>query len=485
MDERFENVEKSEEVPIIKDNSEMKDFFWSKQEKNIENVEVSDRLKALGVGEVHLEGVLEDWQYKIADSVDSMCKEYPEIVGKIGTIRTKKLPNGVYACAGPTMNTTKGFSSEIQVDSNKFSKHTLEWNVVGMEKENMFGERWLAGEGVDGLIKHEIGHIMHLNMIANEENLSMGEYSPEKYEKVYERFGHNAIATTICYDSIKELGISTKDIGKELSTYGKSNFGELFAESISEYESVKKPRRLAKKVHEKYEEYINNQGNQEIDVSKEIRSVVEKSVVESVIPVNKGSWEKDEHKGNSAFILDDNAEIKYQNKSINEITSISGFELKKQMMENYGTDRVMYDGNEPDFSQFEDTKLRHVELTDFSINRDGKDGTFHQAEQMVSLREGMTINEVRDYMKNNNLTWHECGDCKTVRAVPTVINSAFKHTGGISIERSKVAIAQTISGKYGDINLHHEGIQGKVKNEEVEKSLNIARKQYNETKKSL
>ena len=88
-------------------------------------------------------------------------------------------------------------------------------------------------------------------------------------------------------------------------------------------------------------------------------------------------------------------------------------------------------------------------------------------------------------MKNNNLTWHECGDCKTVRAVPTVINSAFKHTGGISIERSKVAIAQTISGKYGDINLHHEGIQGKVKNEEVEKSLNIARKQYNETKKSL
>ena len=485
MENYFERIETNNETPVKEKNSNMKEFFWHKKEALEENSEITEKLTNLGIKEVHLEGVLEDWKYKITDSVSDMCEKYPEMVGKIGSIRAKELPEGVYACAGPTMNLKNGYLTEIQLDSKKFSKHNLEWNVVGMEKENMFGERWLAGEGVDGLIKHEVGHLMHLNMLANEEGLQMGEYDPDKYKRVYDRFEHNSIVTTLGYDSIKELGISPNDIGKELSAYGKKNFGELFAESISEYESVKKPRRLAQKVHEKYEDYISKQDGSKPDVSREIRSMVEESVSESVIPASKGRWENEERKGDSAFILDDDAEIKYQNKSMNEQVVITGAELKQSMLERYGTDRVFYKGNEPDFSVFEDLRLGHVELDDFSIQRDGQSGTFSKAEKIVSQREGMAISEVKQYMRDNNLTWHECGDCKTVRAIPTVINSAFKHTGGISIERSKVAVGETVYEKYGKIALQHDQIGGRVSNIEIEKSLDASRQQYVNKKKEI
>ena len=485
MENKFENIDNGMEKEYTEEKESMKEFIWNRKEKNYENVEINNRLRNIGVSEAHMEDVLEDWQEKITSSVENMCEKYPELVGKIGAIRSKKLPEGVYACAGPTMNPQKGFSTEIQVDSNKFSKHNLEWNVVGMERENMFGERWLAGKGVDGLIKHEIGHIIHLNMIAKEENLEMGEYDTNKYEKVYDRFDHNAIVTTMCYDTIKELGISPNDVGKELSTYGKVNFGEFFAEAISEHETTKNPRRISQRIYEKYEEYMKNANESSVDTSKEIRSMVEKSVTDSIIPVNKGRWEDEKKKGNSAFILDDNSEITYRNKSENEQTVISGKDLKEMMQERYGTDRVNYTGNEPDFSLFEDSKLGHVELSDFSISRDGQEGTFSQAEKIISQKENMTVGEVKQYMRDNNLTWHECGDCKTVRAIPTVINSAFKHTGGISIEKSKVAVANTISEKYGKVELQHEHIGGHVKKQELEDSLNEAKRQYLENKREL
>ena len=233
-----------------------KQFFWKRPEKTETQVEVAERLEKLGVSDVNLEGVLDGWQEKLADSVEDMCEKYPELVGKIGKISSKKLPDGVFACAGPSMNAERGFSSDLQVSSDFFSKGNLEWKVVDLEKENMFGERWLAGQGVDGVVKHELGHLLHLQMIANEEGLDIGEYDEAKFRQVYERYAHNSIVCNMAVDSMHELGISANDAGRELSAYGKRDFGEFFAEAISECESKKNPRPLALKVKEKYNQYM-------------------------------------------------------------------------------------------------------------------------------------------------------------------------------------------------------------------------------------
>lgn len=38
---------------------------------------------------------------------------------------------------------------------------------------------------------------------------------------------------------------------------------------------------------------------------------------------------------------------------------------------------------------------------------------------------------LRDYIRDNKLTWHELNDCVTSQLVPTDINRTFLHLGGI------------------------------------------------------
>lgn len=192
-----------------------------------------------------------------------------------------------------------------------------------------------------------------------------------------------------------------------------------------------------------------------------------------------------EHPGNSAFELDDDAVITYRNKSEQQYASISGAELKEWMKEKYGRTSVNYEGNEPDFAPFEDQILGHAELENFSIHREQKEGTFSQAKEAVSRRTGMSTAEIDQYMRENNLTWHECGDCKTVRAVPTVINTAFKHTGGISIEKSKVAIAEEIHSDYGQVKLQRDSLEGRFAMSALEENMQMKRKEYREIKRNL
>lgn len=259
MDRFFgELIESTESVDVKTEQGEVRDknFFWN--ESKIETMpEIEERLNELGIENVDLRGIKEIWQKKIAASVESMFESHPELQGCLGCIRTAKLGDGVYACTGPRM-TENGISSEIQLNEKLFSKSDLELKIVDMQIENFRGETWFAGKGLDGVLKHKMAHIMHLKMIADKEEISFGDTDKEKYELLSQGYYRNSVVAKLCNDSLKELDISPKDVARELSVYGASDFGEFFAEAISESETSKKPRRLAMRVNEKYNEYLNN-----------------------------------------------------------------------------------------------------------------------------------------------------------------------------------------------------------------------------------
>ncbi len=259
MDRFFcELIESTESVDVKTEQGEVRDknFFWN--ESKIETMpEIEERLNELGIENVDLRGTKEIWQKKIAASVENMFESHPELQGCLGCIRTAKLGDGVYACTGPRM-TENGISSEIQLNEKLFSKSDLELKIVDMQIENFRGETWFAGKGLDGVLKHEMAHIMHLKMIADKEEISFGDTDKEKYELLSQGYYRNSVVAKLCNDSLKELDISPKDVARELSVYGASDFGEFFAEAISESETSKKPRRLAMRVNEKYNEYLNN-----------------------------------------------------------------------------------------------------------------------------------------------------------------------------------------------------------------------------------
>lgn len=164
-----------------------------------------------------------------------------------------------------------------------------------------------------------------------------------------------------------------------------------------------------------------------------------------MLPKN-GIWEDGDKPGNCLFILSDEAEIKYQKGG--KQVSVTGAEVKEM----FGIQGVMYRNNEPDFTPFVDPVLGVVDVSGLPTKRDGTGGTYDVAIKSVIERSNglfKTKKSVLEYMNRNMLTWHETADRKHIMAIPTVINTAFKHTGGISKQESIEAVSSVIKDKVG------------------------------------
>lgn len=205
----------------------------------------------------------------------------------------------------------------------------------------------------------------------------------------------------------------------------------------------------------------NVEMSEETDSSNLIKDLVNQNVTKAHLP-SDGHWENSDEIGNSKFIIDDTADVKWNK---NGKHSCTGAELKKWMQDNYAVSSVKYDHNEPDFSPFSDKKIGDVIVEKMGVSRTGENGTFSYAEEIAAEKMNCSVPEVRQYMKDNELTWHECADRHTIMAVPTRINAAFKHSGGISVQKSVDAINHVLAEQSGNSEflLKKESITGMTK----------------------
>lgn len=181
------------------------------------------------------------------------------------------------------------------------------------------------------------------------------------------------------------------------------------------------------------------------ETSNVIKDFVGQNVRELTLPKNNGTWEGE--RGNSKWVPNPEATFRWQKNGDHEITY-------GELMKKYNFDGIEYSNNEPDFEPFEDAFLGHAEIDNFSADRDGPNGTYAQARKAIverlSQESGVswTESQVQDYMNDHGLTFHECSDRRTVRVIPTEINAAFKHTGGIGIERSINAVSSALDDRF-------------------------------------
>ena len=236
--------------------------FWLKPERSIEtSEEIRERLENIGVERIDLHGLQEKFQYEIADCTEKMYETFPQLRGYINTIKSADLPSGVLACSGPRFEGDEYKGAELQFNRNFFGNKKYSLDIVSMESNlNWRGESWLSGKGGQGVISHEIGHVMALQLNAEKVDIKIGEHDSEKLKELQEQYMRNYEINQICMQSIKEIGISINDIGKELSTYGAHDFGEMFAECVSEVQSKRNARRLAVCVVNNYESIVNGRG---------------------------------------------------------------------------------------------------------------------------------------------------------------------------------------------------------------------------------
>lgn len=137
---------------------------------------------------------------------------------------------------------------------------------------------------------------------------------------------------------------------------------------------------------------------------------------------NNGYWEGE--RGNSKWVPDCEyipPEVKGRTRSNPDGLTMG------QLLEKYGMDDgVVYRDGEPDFSE---VSKGTVEIESFSTERTDN---FDKADIELAEQKDCTPEEVAHWRKDNNYTWHECKDMRTMQKVPNEIHANFPHSGGIS-----------------------------------------------------
>lgn len=284
--------------------------------------------------------------------------------------------------------------------------------------------------------------------------------------------------------------VEEEDVSEELETGeedvpAESGIEENLSEGLEMEEDVPEEFEEEEDIPEELEEEENKE---ELKTEDIMRDVLQENVTEQKLPSSRRvEWLDEGTPGESDCRLREDSELKIHDKASNSDIAYTGKEFSEHMKEKYGTDIVNYHHREPDFTPFEHefTNERindfmqqkygtewenikavsegNVQLEHMDTKRNG--GTFSQASGIVAERLGISREDVDDYMKANNLTWHECGDRHTVRAIPSEINQAFGHTGGIGLQQDMEAMAENIHRMNGDdITLKRDFLTGDTEN---------------------
>ncbi|PJK09400.1 hypothetical protein CO610_03670 [Lysobacteraceae bacterium NML95-0200] len=105
-----------------------------------------------------------------------------------------------------------------------------------------------------------------------------------------------------------------------------------------------------------------------------------------------------------------------------------------EILEENGIEGIGFKDGYPDFSPI---SKGDVEINDFTKSRPRN---FAQADRKLAeqwAEEGKdgktdwTAKDVREWRKENNHTWHEHQDCKTMQLVPREVHNNVSHDGGI------------------------------------------------------
>ena len=159
----------------------------------------------------------------------------------------------------------------------------------------------------------------------------------------------------------------------------------------------------------------NNINNSNVENSKKIRC-----------PENNGEWSGE--RGNSTWHPDPDyvppEKCPPPKKPYSNPDNLSS----KEILEKYNIDGIEFKDGYPIFN---DISKGTIEIEDFETGgEEAKKHNFAKAYRALAEQRGCTPQEVKEWMKENNYTWHECEDKKTMQKVPNEIHANVPHDGG-------------------------------------------------------
>lgn len=263
-DEESANTEDNNDANPDYQNSDKELFGFGKRDKTKDNIEYDDspeaqELRDMGIKNVDLRDCKPDYRKDVVDSIKNMYDTYPELKDQLKSVRCYEMPNsGTYASYGPT-KPNEEFGGCLNLNSAHFGTDGL-YDKLKSDSE----QGWLVpGGSPSGTVSHELGHGLHLDMCAKNNNLEYGKIPNQTdYQNAVREYCDNVHASEIVDQACNDCNIEFYSFGtaQQLSRYGASDKGEAFAEGISEANNSDNPRPLSIAINNRYKDYINRNG---------------------------------------------------------------------------------------------------------------------------------------------------------------------------------------------------------------------------------
>lgn len=217
---------------------------------------VVKRLSNVGVKSVNLNGIPVSIQNEIASSFEQMATIFSESVGVISALSvSNSLGDSTPAATGySTRNGT--LQTYMSINPTWFANENLN-EMINECSEN---GSW-AGNGIGGIINHEIGHAMHLQLDAEELGMQMnsGEgISSINQSELSARWQNNTTTNNIRDTVLSNLSMTRDDIYDNISFYADSDGSECFAECIADYTTADNPNIISRSIISEYRRRLAN-----------------------------------------------------------------------------------------------------------------------------------------------------------------------------------------------------------------------------------
>lgn len=113
-----------------------------------------------------------------------------------------------------------------------------------------------------------------------------------------------------------------------------------------------------------------------------------------------------------------------------------------QILDENNIEGIVFKDGEPDFTPIAVDQVKVEKITadrshNFAVAR--KEMADKWNSECRDGRTDWTGGEVQKFADEHDLTWHECGDGKTMQLVPSEVHNNISHSGGVSLARAEAA----------------------------------------------
>lgn len=170
---------------------------------------------------------------EVDKALTKIYKEYPNLQGIIKDVHL--IDDGTAKAEIDIQN--KGISVSLGINKNLTHE-----NAESLAKRMYKQYKWTKKPGIEGIIKHEMGHVLNYDYYVRKNHLEYNkEYGDEPLKKLIEDIKNNQLATDLRKETFEKLEVedSDKNVAQYFSSYAKNksmlNNGEFFAEAFSDY----------------------------------------------------------------------------------------------------------------------------------------------------------------------------------------------------------------------------------------------------------